>query len=198
MGEYYVNGQLFHHGVKGQKWGVRRYRRKDGTLTPAGKRRYGRMSDEQLQKTLWKQVKDAREEQGDFSSRYNIHNTIGKNSKEEWERYNSDRGAHLMSKEYTKARKEWHELDSRYNRGEIDEDEYHALDQKISKTIYRPELDNSVRYTNNGRQYTQAYLDKYGKDLNVAYLKDLGYDEATAKEFTERIMKTNRKMLNGL
>ena len=32
--------ELFHHGVKGQKWGVRRYQYADGSLTPAGKKRY--------------------------------------------------------------------------------------------------------------------------------------------------------------
>lgn len=31
---------LQHWGVKGQKWGVRRYQNKDGSLTPAGKKRY--------------------------------------------------------------------------------------------------------------------------------------------------------------
>ena len=31
--------ELFHHGVKGQKWGVRRYQNYDGTLTKAGKER---------------------------------------------------------------------------------------------------------------------------------------------------------------
>lgn len=31
---------LSHHGILGQKWGIRRYRNQDGTLTPAGKKRY--------------------------------------------------------------------------------------------------------------------------------------------------------------
>lgn len=37
-----VNNELYHHGVKGMKWGVRRYQNKDGTLTSAGKKRYDR------------------------------------------------------------------------------------------------------------------------------------------------------------
>lgn len=32
--------ELYHHGIKGQKWGVRRYQRPDGTLTKAGEKRY--------------------------------------------------------------------------------------------------------------------------------------------------------------
>lgn len=32
---------LAHHGIKGQRWGIRRYQNPDGTLTEAGKKRYG-------------------------------------------------------------------------------------------------------------------------------------------------------------
>ena len=34
-----MENSLQHHGVKGQKWGVRRYQNKDGSLTAAGKKR---------------------------------------------------------------------------------------------------------------------------------------------------------------
>ena len=41
--EYYIykgENELYHWGIKGMKWGVRRYQNKDGTLTDAGKKRY--------------------------------------------------------------------------------------------------------------------------------------------------------------
>lgn len=36
-----MNNELSHHGIKGQKWGRRRYQNKDGSLTPEGYKRYG-------------------------------------------------------------------------------------------------------------------------------------------------------------
>lgn len=42
MSEYYLSKkELYHHGVKGQKWGQRNYQNEDGSLTAAGREHYG-------------------------------------------------------------------------------------------------------------------------------------------------------------
>ena len=35
------SNELYHHGIMGQKWGVRRFQNEDGSLTPEGRERYG-------------------------------------------------------------------------------------------------------------------------------------------------------------
>lgn len=45
MNDIYYPDYLYHYGIKGQKWGVRRFQKKDGTLTSEGKKRYSEDSD---------------------------------------------------------------------------------------------------------------------------------------------------------
>lgn len=40
-GSFISQNELYHHGIKGMKWGVRRFQNEDGSLTNAGKKRYG-------------------------------------------------------------------------------------------------------------------------------------------------------------
>ena len=46
MNTLYFGNELYHHGILGQKWGVRRYQNENGTLTAEGRKRY---SDEKTE-----------------------------------------------------------------------------------------------------------------------------------------------------
>lgn len=47
--------ELYHYGIKGQKWGIRRFENPDGTLTEEGKERYNRKLEEMARKDAQRQ-----------------------------------------------------------------------------------------------------------------------------------------------
>jgi len=52
-------GYLIHHGIKGQKWGIRRFQNSNGTLTAEGRARYGKANSfgdiKKVSKSIYKQ-----------------------------------------------------------------------------------------------------------------------------------------------
>lgn len=42
---------LVHYGVKGMKWGVRRYQNKDGSLTPEGQKKYAKVLTKEMKRS---------------------------------------------------------------------------------------------------------------------------------------------------
>lgn len=71
------NNELYHHGIKGMRWGVRRYQNKDGTLTPAGKRRYA--DDPEARSAVEVAKKNVKKANADYAKATNEYNkkTLG-------------------------------------------------------------------------------------------------------------------------
>lgn len=69
MSNFTYSDELYHFGVKGMHWGIRRYQNEDGTLTAEGRERYGRQTDI---KDAWK---DLRTKEKKNKRAFNVTNT---------------------------------------------------------------------------------------------------------------------------
>lgn len=152
---------LVHHGILGQKWGVRRYQNKDGSLTSAGKKRASEIA--------LNIVKDER----DYHRKKHIH-YADESTRKYFDLYESIEGVYT-EKQANKKRKEISRL---ADRADEEWSRYHTRDVKhalISGYIKQnrkliPKKDASYRegekYVNEmltDKKYYSKFYDEHGK-----------------------------------
>lgn len=188
--------ELYHHGIKGQKWGVRRYRNPDGTLTKAGQKHYYNMSSKNLHRALTKEIRKQRAQIHGGSNRWMHNKEIGPNSDQLRSYHESKLNQYLNSKEYKQWDKGYDKLDKKLQKqvdsGQIDYSEYDRLIKDYVNK--RPKQDWETLsyakiYGKTGVRYANDFLNKGGKSLSIARLKDLGYSEDVAKKFVDQMIK---------
>lgn len=188
---------LAHHGVKGMKWGVRRYQNKDGSLTPAGKKRYESMSGEEIYKQSKKQIHKMRKKQYGWSNQWMSRYGIGENSKRAIADANKAidefKNTPAYKTAYKKYEKAWRKLESEYGTSKTErlEKEYDKAAEELDM-VSKPM--RSMIGMKVGKSYVSDFVNGHGKNISIGYLKDMGFDDATAKRYVKEMAKTQKTL----
>lgn len=191
-----VEDFLMHYGIKGQKWGVRRYQYEDGTLTEEGRRRYNVGVPEGTQvhrgpdgkyyyysvdangNTRERQyktnIKDlSREELTNLNTQIKLENTLNKEVADAQRRADESKKAVLTetSKVLDTTAKALPTGNGRYVR----KDYSHMSDQELKERISRLQLEESygrlsgeTKYIKSGSEKTREMLQTAGAAVGIA------------------------------
>lgn len=151
-----TNYVLYHHGIKGQKWGVRRYQNEDGTLTDAGKRR---QASEELAAARKKAKEKGNNPPPDPKAWVRDDISKKKNLAESGNRMTNDLKRLSQS---TKSKKEPERLDlSSMSDKELRDQINRELLERQYNSVFNPKKESK------GREHVEQILDVAGSVLGV-------------------------------
>lgn len=118
-------GELYHYGIKGMRWGIRRYQNKDGSLTPKGKKRYSKELYSEMKKN------DGKLNRTDYGNA--VKNKLS-NDKRVKDYVSSN------SKEYKRLLREWGDIQDKIDKEYENDDVYKRAYEKAIKNGGDPKL----------------------------------------------------------
>lgn len=167
--KYVPKNELMHFGILGQKWGIRRFQNLDGTLTPAGKERYGQLGSD---KNNLRWVDKTAMRRASTKIVYTGSQKPGKHQQEVLDRYKKEADDNKFERKLTKMDKELLEKKKEYEiaKANNDEKKLRELNEYASnfkQEYYNNMMANSVYGFNHAKMFV--------KEMNTALVKDLDF-----------------------
>ena len=197
------NDELYHHGVQGMKWGVRRYQNEDGSLTEEGRIHYYGYSTNTDQSTTG--ITSKLNRTAKVMAKADVKSARAKYKASKYAsklRGDGSRRDERLIKKYEKANAKAAENDAVYNEGKQRTNELIKMAENNGYTVNSKEVS---RYVDGGRDFLSAYLGGIGGMAVNEAIKYKGYSDTkdmrmlgVSKSNEYRVTNTQRRPEIGM